>query len=214
MFSEPQDMTQPKAKTWTGRRVAVVAGAVPATICASVLYASVFREWDVWLAWFALQAAIGGGLSGQLVWACLNVRHRVTRAGAILVGLCMATWAIFLLFGAAHEWPQPLQKGDGSIEVIHDLPALVAGRAFGVFGAVNAADRLLGLMAHEAIGFASQVVSLATGDVLEHTVAQSYAVAGVAVVLSAAWWLAFGNAVSAFGRRRRERRAVVPATTT
>ena len=89
---------------------------------------------------------------------------------------------------------------------------MVAGRAVGVFGSVNAADRLLGLLAHEAIGFASEIVSLATGDILEHTVAQSYVVAGIGVVLSTAWWLACGNAVSAF-RRRRERRAVVPATT-
>jgi hypothetical protein len=213
MFPEAPDMTRAKARGWTSKRVAVVAGAVPATIGASVLYASVFREWDAWLAWFAVEAAIAGGLIGQLAWVCLDVRRRVTRAGAVLVSLCLAAWAIFLLFGAAHDWPQPPQRGAGSIDLISDLPVMVAGRAVGVFGAVNAADRLLGLLAHPAIGFASQVVSLVTGATLEHTVAQSYVVAGIAAVLSCAWWLAFGNAVSAFRRRRRERRAVVPATT-
>lgn len=83
-----------------------------------------------------------------------------------------------------------------------------------MFGSVNAADRLLGLLAHEAINFASRIVSLATGDILEHTVAQSYVVAGLAAVLSSAWWLAVGNAVTALRRRRRARRAAVPATTT
>jgi hypothetical protein len=214
MSAEPQDMAHTKASGWTSRRVAVVAGAVPAAIGASVLYASVFREWHAWFAWFALQAAVAGGLVGHLVWACLDVRHRVTRAGAILTGLCLLAWAIFLLFGAPHEWPQPPQRGDGSIDLIHDLPVMVAGRAVGVFGSVNAADRLLGLLAHEAIGFASQIVILATGDVLEHTVAQSYVVAGIAIVLSVAWWLACGNVLSAMRRRRRARRAVVPATTT
>jgi hypothetical protein len=196
-------MADAKARGWTSRRLAVMADAVSATIAAAVLYASVFREWD---AWFALQAAIAGGLLGHLVWVCLDGRHRVTRAGATLVSLCLAAWAIFLLFGASHEWPQPPQRSDGSIDLIHDLPIMVAGRAVGVFGAVNAADRLLGTLAHPAIHFASQVVGLATGNVLEHTVAQSYSVAGIAVALSCAWWLAFGNALSAFRRRRRERR--------
>jgi hypothetical protein len=56
-------------------------------------------------------------------------------------------------------------------------------------------------------------VSAATGDILQPTVAQSHIVAGIALPLSSAWWLAFGNAVTTFRRRRRERRAAVPATT-
>jgi hypothetical protein len=202
------------ASGWTSKRVALLAGAAPATIGASVLHASALGGWDGWSAWFAFEAAVAGALIGHLVWACFDVRHRVSRAGTILVGLCLGAWAIFVVFGAAHEWPQPPQRADGAIALIHDLPALVAGRAFGVFGSVNAADRQLGLLAHEAIGFASRIVSLATGDILEHTVAQSCVVAGVSVVLSSAWWLAVGNAVTAFRRRRRERRAAVPATTT
>ena len=95
---------------------------------------------------------------------------------------------------------------------------MVAGRAVGTFGPVNAADRLVIVLAFPAIGHASQVVGLATGTVGEHTVAESYVVAAIAVVLSCAWWLAVGNGVSAFRRRRRrrrrERRVGVPATTT
>jgi hypothetical protein len=208
MSPKPPDMTHAKARGWTSRRSAVVAGAVAATTGASALYASVFREWD---AWFALDAAIAGGLFGHLMWVCVDVRHRVTRPAAILVVLCLAAWAIFLLFGAPHEWPQPPPRSDYSIDVIHDLPVMVAGRAVGVFGSVNGADRLLGLLAQPAIQFASRVVGLATATISEHTVAQSYGVAGIAIVLSAAWWLACGNAVSALRRRRTERRAVIPA---
>ena len=103
-------------------------------------------------------------------------------------------------------------RSDGSFEFATDLPVMVAGRAVGVFGSVNAADRLLTVLAGPAVGFADLVVGLATGNI-EHTVAQSYAVAGVAVVLSAAWWLAVGNALSVYRRRRRDRRAAVPVTT-
>jgi hypothetical protein len=52
MFAEAPDMTR---SGWASKRVAVVAGAVPATIGASVLHASVLREWDAWSAWFAFQ---------------------------------------------------------------------------------------------------------------------------------------------------------------
>ena len=211
MTPEPPDMTHVKAKGWTSRRVAVVAGAVPATIGASVLYASVFRDGD---AWFALDAAIAGGLFGHLVWVCVDVRHRVTRSAAILVSLCLTAWAIFLLFGAPREWPQPPQRSDGSFDFFHDLPVVVAGREVGVFGLANAADRLLGLFAFPAIHFASYVVGLTTFTIGDPTVAQSWVVAGIAAILSCAWWLACGNAVSAVRRRRRERRVGVPATTT
>jgi hypothetical protein len=132
--------------------------------------------------------------------------HRVTRAGAILVSLCLAAWAIFLLFGAPHE-PLPVQ-GSGIGVWWTGQPIMVAGRSVGVHGSVNAADGFLALLAYEAIGFAGQVVSLATGDILEPTVPQSYVVAGIAAVLSCAWWLACGNAVSALRLRRREQRAV------
>ena len=77
-------MTHAQAKRWTSRRVAVVAGVVPTTIGASVLYASGFREREGWFAWFALEAAIAGGLLGHLVWVCVDVRRRVTRSGVIL----------------------------------------------------------------------------------------------------------------------------------
>ena len=90
MTPEPPDMTHAQAKRWTSRRVAVVAGVVPTTIGASVLYASGFGERDAWFAWFALEAAIAGGLLGHLVWVCVDVRRRVTRSGVILAGLCLA----------------------------------------------------------------------------------------------------------------------------
>ena len=145
-------MTDAKASGWTSKRGAVVAGVVPATIGASVLYASVFHEWD---AWFALQAAIAGGLLGHLVWVCLDVRHRVTRPGR---------------FWSASTWPR--------------------GRS-SCCSARHASGR-----------------SRPRG-----ATPQSYVVAGMAVALSCGWWLAVGNAWSAFRRRRRERRAAVPATT-
>ena len=183
---------------------------VPATIGASVLHASAWPAWDPWDPWFALQAAIAGGLLGNLVWVCLGVRRRVTRTGATLAGLCLAAWACFLLFGAPHK-ALPVQEM--GVDLWHGQPVMVAGRSVGVHGSVNAADRFLGVLAFEAIGFTIVVVGLATGTISDHAVTQSYVVAGIAVVLSTAWWLAFGNAVSAFRRRRRERRVVVPATT-
>ena len=97
-------MSDAKVKAWASRRVAVMAGVLAATVGAAVLYAPVRREWDVW---FALEAAVAGGLFGHLAWVCVDVRRRVTRAGAILVAFCLFAWAIFLLFGAPHEWPQP-----------------------------------------------------------------------------------------------------------
>ena len=207
-------MTYVTAKGWTSRRVAVVTGVVPATIGAAALYALVFREWDAWLAWFAVEPAIAGALVGNLVWLCVDVRHRIRRAGAILASLCLAAWAIFLLFGAPHEGPPPSPRSDGSFEFHTHPPVMVAGRAVGTFGAVNAADRLVIVLAFPAIGHASLAVGLATGTTIgEHTVAQSYVVAGIGAVLSCAWWLAVGDAVAAF-RRRGERRAGVPATTT
>jgi len=97
--------------------------------------------------------------------------------------------------------------------VVHDAPIPVAGRAVGTFGSVNAADRLVGLLAFPAIQFASLVVGLATRSIGDPTLSQSHVVAAIAGVLSGAWWLAAGNAVSTFRRRRRERRIGVPATT-
>lgn len=175
-------MTHGNAKGWTSRRVAVVAGVVPATIGASVLQASAWPAWDPWDPWFALQAAIAGGLLGNLVWVCLDVRRRVTRKGA------------------------PGRPLPGRVGV---FPAVRCG----VHGSVNAADRFLGVLAFEAIGFTIVVVGLATGTISDHAVTPSYVVAGIAAVLSCAWWLAVGNAVSALRRRRRERRVGVPATT-
>ena len=133
------------------------------------------------------------------IWCgcCVDVRHRVTRSAAILVSLCLTAWAIFLLFGAPREWPQPSQRSDGSFDFFHDLPVVVAGREVGVFGSANAADRLLGLLAFPAIHFASYVVGLTTFTIGDPTVAQSCVVAGIAAILSCAWWLACGNAVSA-----------------
>ena len=114
-----------KASGWTSKRVAVVAGAVPAGIGASVLHASAMHERDVW---FALQAAVAGGLLGHLAWACLDVRHRATRAATVLVGLCLAAWAIFLLFGAPHESRQPAPLSNGSFDFFHGQPMMVGKR--------------------------------------------------------------------------------------
>ena len=59
-------MTHVKAKGWTSRRVAVVAGAVPATIGASVLYTSVFDG-------SAPRSTRGPRvLVGHLVWVCVD----------------------------------------------------------------------------------------------------------------------------------------------
>jgi hypothetical protein len=156
---------------------------------------------------FPIQSAVAGALVGEMAWLLADPRRRLSRLAIMLAALSWAAWLAFLCFGERFV-PLCLEFG----ELVHDAPMAVANRAVGTFGSVNAADRLLDLAAGPAVFYVKAAVFLARPSADE--VAASYVVAGLAGVLSTAWWLAVGNAASAFRRRRRERRAGIPATTT
>jgi hypothetical protein len=185
---------------WSPRRLATVGGALALAVVTAGL--EVHRSWG-WGSFDVLRpilSAVAGALVGEMAWLLADPRRRLSRLAIVLAALSWAAWLAFLCFAEPFV-PLRLEVG----ELVHDAPIAVANRTVGTYGSVNAADRLLGLAAGPAVFYMKDTVLLAWPSVDD--VAASYVVAGLACVLSSAWWLAFGNAVTAFRHRRRERRA-------
>lgn len=156
----------------------------------------VHRAWGSFDVLFSIQSAVAGALVGEMAWLLADPRRRLSRLAIVLAALSWAAWLAFLCFGEPFV-PLRLELG----EFVHDAPIVVAKRAVGTFGSVNAADRLLGFAAGPAVFYMKAAVLLAWPSVDD--VAASYVVAGLAGVLSTAFWLAAGNALAARLERRR-----------
>jgi hypothetical protein len=187
---------------WTARRLAIVGSALALAVVTAGL--EVHRGWgggsfDVL---FPIQSAVAGALLGEMAWLLTDPRGRLSRLAIRLAALSWAAWLAFLCFAEPFV-PLRLEFG----EFIHDTPIAVANRAVGTFGSVNAADRLLNVAAGPAVFYMKAVVFLGWPSVDD--VAASYVVAGLAWVLSTAFWLAAGNWLTArLERRRALRRAL------
>jgi hypothetical protein len=160
------------------------------------------------MAEFWVASSIAVVLLGYASWVGLAPRRRLTRLGAILSACSVVAWAIYLVFGESSGPNARTVLPDGSIELWHDAPVMVAGRLVGTFGSVNFADRILTPAAHPAILYSWQVVMLASGIEAKGSVSHSYIVAGMSAVLAGAFWLAVGNGIAAVRARRASRRAV------
>jgi len=183
--------------------------------CRFLPLAEVYRWGNCQSLWIVV-GATAGALWGHLVWVLAKPRHRVSRAAAACTLANMVAWLSFLVFtpplpsaefGRIAAERVQRDAGAGGLDIIHDKPTIVAGRWHGTFGAVNFADWLLTLFAAEAIGFAQVLMIPSRYPGIDATRGESFAVAGVSFVLSTAFWVAFGGAVTALRRKYGARAA-------
>ena len=190
------------AARWTPRRLAIVGGALALAVVTTGLEVHRGWGWGSFDVLFAMQSAVAGALLGEMAWLLADPRRRLSRLAIVLAGLSWAAWLVFLCFGEPFV-PLRLEFG----EFVHDAPIAVANRAVGTFGSVGAADRLLNVAAGPAVFHLNAAVLLAWPSIDD--VAASYVVAGLAWVMSTAFWLAAGNVLAArLERRRALRRAL------
>jgi hypothetical protein len=184
------------AARWTSRRLAIVGGALALAVVTAGLEVHRGWGWGSFDVLFPIQSAVAGALVGEMAWLLADPWRRLSRLAVVLAALSSTAWLAFLWFGEPFV-PLRLEFG----EFVHDAPMAVANRAVGTFGSVNAADRLLDLAAGPAVFYVKTAVFLARPSAGE--VAAWYVVAGLACVLSTAFWLAAGNALAARVERRR-----------
>lgn len=167
-------------------------------------------EWQI--SWFA--GATGGALIGHLLWVMAQPRQRISRAATACALVNALVWLSFVTvtppldgveFGRVENERVQRDPDPGRLDLVTDRPIVVAGRWHGTFGAMNLADWLLSLLAGPAIEFAALVVVPSRFIGLDATKGESYAIAGLGLVLSTAFWLAFGDMVTALGRAFRKR---------
>ena len=170
-------------------------------------------RWESWDE-LVLVGAIGGALIGNLCWVAMKLPERVTRATLLCVVANVLVWISFLFTPpltasefveiVAHRAGQDSQDG---FDIVHDVPIVVAGRWFGTWGAVNAADYALHVFAGPAVIFAELVVVPPSFSGNYATKGESYAIAAVAFVLSTSFWTAFAGGISALRRAFLRRQA-------
>jgi hypothetical protein len=155
--------------------------------------------------------AIGGALLGNLCWVALKLPKRVTRATFLCVVANVLVWISFLIFTpplTASEFAEiSAHRAAQDFDIVHDVPIVVAGRWSGTWGAVNAADYALHLIAGPAVAFAELLVVPPSYSGNYATKGESYAIAGMAFVLSTSFWMAVGGGFSALRRAYRRRRS-------
>ena len=127
---------------------------------------------------------------------------RPSERGAVAgAAVSAAAWLAFVGFtppASDAEIAARLTPGGG--EVVHHAPTLVAGRWHGAFGAVNAGDRLLTIVAAEAV----DVAQLVADPDLSTTRGESWRVAALAFALSTAVWTLLGAVFGALLRPRSQ----------
>jgi hypothetical protein len=173
-------------------------------------------RWESWDE-LVLLGVIGGALLGNLWWVALKLPERLTRATLLCVVANVLVWISFLIFTppltasefaeiSAHRAGQDSRNGF-DVDIVHDVPIVVAGRWSGTWGAVNAADYALHLFAGPAVIFAELLVVPPSYSGNYATKGESYVIAGVGFVLSTSFWTAFGGGISALRRVYRRRRS-------
>ena len=154
---------------------------------------------------------VTGGLLGSFAWMLAH-RHVFTRAVWIAMAVNWIAWVIFLIF-----MPGPTEAdyreilsdrasvdAGGSLQIVTDVPTVLAGRWFGGFTPLSW-DALLDLTASPAIFISELEVVPLTYITTSPTRGESYAIAAIAFVLSTAFWANVGAAISWTRRRIRRR---------
>lgn len=161
----------------------------------------------VWL----IPGAIAGGLSAHLLAVIARPRRWVSAGAVVCVAANAAVWLAFLCtaplsqaeFQRIDARRQEADSTGGLVNFATDQPTVVAGRWHGTYGVINFADGFLTMSAGPAIGFANTIVVPARYDG-EATKRESFAIAGLALFLSTAFWTAAGGlATSAMQSLRR-----------
>jgi hypothetical protein len=178
----------------------------------------IFR-WENWQSpWIA--GATAGAIVGHCIWVISKPRQRASRAAAICALANVLVWMSFLTFSTPLDDAEfsridrervQRDANQGGLDLVTDQPIVVAARWHGTFVAVNFADWLLSLFAAPAIGFAELLIVPSRYIGIDATKPESFAIAGIGLVLSTGFWVAFGNAASAL-RRLYRRRAAKRAT--
>jgi hypothetical protein len=182
----------------------------------SGLRPSEISGWDAFVVVRVITGGIAGVLSAHLLWIVARPRARVSRATAACVLANAVAWAAFVLFSPALS-PAEFQqiRADRAQKDVEpglmgasDQPVVVAARWHGTYGTINPADALVSLSANPAIHFATIVtVPARYGGLRGNTKRESYVIAGLAFLLSTAFWAAVGGAATAVMRRHRNRTA-------
>ena len=194
-----------------------VSGAIATQVFATRYLPLVGRlSWESWDERMLL-GAIGGALIGNVCWVAMNLPERVTRAALLCAAANVLVWISFLIFApplTGSEFAEISSRRAGQdsqngfdLDIVHDVPIVVAGRWSGTWGAVNTADYALHVFAGPAVIFAELVVVPPSFSGNYATKGESYAIAGVAFVLSTSFWMAVGGGMSALRRAYQRRQA-------
>jgi hypothetical protein len=144
----------------------------------------------------------------------MKPRQRASRAAAICALANVLVWLSFLTLSTPLDDAEftridservQRDTNQGGLDLVTDQPIIVAARWHGTFGAVNFADGLLTLFAGPAIGFTELLIVPSRYIGTDATKRESFAIAGIGLVLSTGFWVAFGDVVSALRRLYRRR---------
>lgn len=162
-----------------------------------------------------VESAIAIALVAHFAWSCRRPSKRIGRLSRWLLAAQAAAWIAFLIVSPpvpdkvfADIDERRRAPRDGTIEIVHDTPTIVAGRYSGTFGPMNAADRAM-IMFTPALGYALVLhfhLVPHRYKLTEPARGESYAIAALSFVLSLAFWNALGTGVQAWRARRRPRR--------
>jgi hypothetical protein len=195
------------------RLLLIGAGAAVAVVASQIalyrfLPIAVALAWDSWTAEFVVEAAIAGGLVGNLLWIVGSPRQRLSRAAAIVVAANAIAWFGFLAVHppltqaqfAEIDAERARRDQDSGLDLVTHEPIIVAARMHYTYPPDGIADRLLALAAEPAISWAALHVvpyQYGTANATEH---ESFTIAALAFVLSTAFWAVFPSAIGAVVR--------------
>jgi hypothetical protein len=152
--------------------------------------------WDIPL----VGGALAGAFVGNAVWVLMNASQQLSRAAVVAVLVNLGAWSFFLTTPTVTETEWAKTQGEG-LALMTGEPIMLAGRWTGTHGPVNTADRLLMFTADPANHFGQMVVVLSRpGDPMR---SDSWIVAAIGFVVSMAFWIAAGNSLATWRKKRR-----------
>jgi hypothetical protein len=165
-------------------------------------------KWDQWLA-----GAVAGGVLGAFGWILWTPRTLFTRRIPALVGINWATWVAFLVFTpqvAATRFEEiagqrAVRDRGGSIYAGSDQPTILAARYIGGFRGIPLPELSLLVLAGIPTIIAEQYVVPARYVGSPPTRRESYVIAGIAFVLSTAFWATISRAIGSLWTAMRRR---------
>jgi hypothetical protein len=170
-------------------------------------------KWDWWLA-----GAVAGGVLGAFGWILSRPRTLLTRRIPALVGINWATWVVFLVFTPQVEAARfeqiagrrAVRDRGGSITGASDQPTILAARYIGGFRGIAVPELSLMVMAGIPATIAELYVVSPRYVGSPPTRGESYVIAGIAFVLSTAFWITISRVTASLWTALR--RGWPPAT--